>query len=430
MKFLTLIKDKIVNYFFIVFISLIIFLIPLKILSYGWSPNYAMLISASFAKSKDFPISDKIIKESVVNNKPVYHFAKEDALFYLVVSAFIIFNIIGLCSTNNPITWFAAMSLLMMANGKFILRILDSSPQLLLSMLLMYIIALFSSTIKENPKASAFALILYIWILRCIIPPEVYSLDRINISYKYYWSLPLKDFVPLLIENCWLLFAPLIIWIESYKKKISYITLLNDSLLFVALFIQLFVNLGLNDLALFRDSLLLIWFSNKFSEIVNLSSCFKEARVKYAFSLFVLVTFFLLSTHDGLGRYSMRCIDTMPIDFSMTELKTWKPEPGGMIYSDDINFTFSQYYFNPDANYSYVNINSFSLFEKEKENLLKIDSMLYEKKIPLPDYYEDWVEQMKPADRLVTSEKINGLDNIEWIQCGHKRWIGKLKAKS
>ena len=120
----------------------------------------------------------------------------------------------------------------------------------------------------------------------------------------------------------------------------------------------------------------------------------------------------------------------MPIDFSMTELKTWKPEPGGMIYSDDINFTFSQYYFNPDANYSYVNINSFSLFEKEKENLLKIDSMLYEKKIPLPDYYEDWVEQMKPADRLVTSEKINGLDNIEWIQCGHKRWIGKLKAKS
>ncbi|MBP5469761.1 MAG: hypothetical protein J6Z11_11020, partial [Candidatus Riflebacteria bacterium] len=340
---------------------------------------------------------------------------------------FILFNIIGLCSTNNPIAWFAAMSLLMIGNSKFILRILNCSPQLLLSMLLMYIIALFASTIKNKPKASSFALILYICILRCIVPPEVYSLDNLNISYKYFWSIPLKDFIPLLVENSWLLVAPFIIWLESYKKKTSFISLLDDSLLFVALFLQLFINLGFTDLALFRDSLLLIWFSQKFMEIVNLSSCFKEARVKYSISLFVLIAFFLISTHDGHGRYSMHCIDHTPLDFSMKELKTWKPEPGGIIYCDDADFTFSQYYFNPDANYSYISLNSFSLFEKEKENLLNMKSMLLKKRIPLPDYYEDWVEQMNTADRLVTSEKINGLDNIEWMQCGHKRWIGKKK---
>ena len=53
--------------------------------------------------------------------------------------------------------------------------------------------------------------------------------------------------------------------------------------------------------------------------------------------------------------------------------------------------------------------------------------MIKDKKIPLPDYYEEWVEQMRPQDRLITSEKINGLDNIEWLQCGRKLWIGRLK---
>ena len=430
MKFLSSIKNKIVNCFFIIFISSIIFLVPLKILSYGWSPNYAMLISSSIAKSNDYPINDRIIKESIKNNKPLYYFTKEEALFYLVISCFLLFNIIGLCSTNNPIAWFAAMSLLMMANGKFIFRILNCSPQLLLSMLLMYIIALFSSTIKDKPKASSFALILYIAMLRVIIPPEIYSLDNFNISYKYFWSLQIKEFGPFLLENRWLLFAQLIIWLESYKKKTSFISLLDDSLLFVALFLQLFINFGFIDLALFRDSLLLIWFSQKFMEIVKISSCFKEARVKYSISLFVLVAFFLISTHDGQGRFSMHCIDHMPLDFSMKELKTWKPEPGGKIYCDDVDFTLSQYFFNPDSNYTYVNINSFALFEKEKENILKINRMLYNKKIPLPDYYEDWVEQMSFADRLITSKKINGLDNIEWMWCGYNRWIGKKRTEN
>ena len=53
--------------------------------------------------------------------------------------------------------------------------------------------------------------------------------------------------------------------------------------------------------------------------------------------------------------------------------------------------------------------------------------MLKYEKTPLPDYYEEWIEQMQPADRLITSEKINGLENIEWLQCGQKRWIGRKK---
>ena len=55
--------------------------------------------------------------------------------------------------------------------------------------------------------------------------------------------------------------------------------------------------------------------------------------------------------------------------------------------------------------------------------------MLKNKHNPIPDYYEDWVEQMTPQDRLLASQKINGLENIQWLQCGRKMWIGKLKEQ-
>jgi hypothetical protein len=117
----------------------------------------------------------------------------------------------------------------------------------------------------------------------------------------------------------------------------------------------------------------------------------------------------------------------MPINFALKELKDWKPGENGVIFNDDVDFAFSQYCRYPEAKHAFVYMNSFSLFEKEKENLLNIKRMLNYKITPLPDYYEFWVNQMKPSDRLVTSAKINGLENIEWLQCGRKYWIGRLK---
>ncbi len=427
MKILASITKRLFNLISVVFIISILFIIPLKILSYGWSPNYAMLITSVFTKSDSLPVSNKTLVESVKSNKPIYDIAKEKNLVYLVTFTFVIFNLIGFCVTENPIAWFAAMILLMLTNGQFIVRILSCSPQIMLSLLLLILIPIFSSTLKEKPKSSSIALILYIFMLRTIIPPEIYSLDSINIDYKYIWALPLQDLVPLITENCWLFYVPFIMLLHSYKSKTKFIKQLDDSILFVTLLLQLIINFGFIDLALFRDSLLLIWFTQKFSEIIKKTSCFKEPRVKYSLSLFVIVAFILISTHDESGRYSKHCIEHMPIDFSMKELKNWAPEPGGIIYNDDIDFAFSQYYYNPDANYSYIYLNSFSLFKNEKSNLLDIKRMLKYEKTPLPDYYEEWVEQMQPADRLITSEKINGLENIEWLQCGQKRWIGRKK---
>ncbi len=427
MKFLTSLTDKVLKCFSLVFISAILVFVPLKILSYGWAPNYAMLISSALTQSSDIPLSQEIIKESIKDNTTIYEKAKETNLIYIVTGTFIVFNIIGLCFAPNSFAWFVSLIILMIANDNFIIRVLNCSPQILLCLLLFCLYPIFSKYLKEHPKTASFAIILYIFMLRSIIPPEVYAINEINLNYKYFWTLPLEEFLPLLIENNWLFFAFLLIGLSSYKNKTKFIHQFDNPILFCAFFFQLLINLGYSDLAMFRDSLATIWMTESISEIINKSDCFKELRVKIAMGSFVLVVFFLVATHDGLGRYSKEAIERMPVNFSLKELKGWAPEPGGIIYNDSLNFAISQYYSQPNAEYSYIYLNNFSLFENERENIININRMLKKKKTPLPDFYENWVDQMTSKDRLITSKKINGLDNIEWLRCGRVLWLGKLK---
>ena len=428
MKLLTNITDRVIKFFYIFLIALILVIVPLKILSYGWNPNYAMLISATLTKDCSLPITQDSIEESIKSNKPLYHSEKERKLIIFITVTFIVFNLTGLCILKNPISWFASMIVLMLSNTSFITRIVDVSPQLWLSMLLITIISLFYSSICNNPKTGTLSILVYIFVLRSIIPPEVYFMDRFNYSIKYIWSLSSQEISSLLFVNTWLFYAAFLIWLSAYKKKISILREFNDSLLLSALILQLTINLGLNDLILFRDSLLLLWFSLKISEIIRLASCFNEFRVKHSFGFFVLLVFLLLATHDASGRFSKTAIENFPIDFSLKELREWAPGYGGIIYNDNVDFAFSQFYENPDANYSFIFFNTFSMFEKEKENLLNIKRFIEKDETPLPEYYEDWVEQMKPIDRLITTKRINGLENIDWLQCGRKLWIGRLKT--
>ena len=429
MKFLASLTDKVLKCFSLVFIAAILVFIPLKILSYGWAPNYAMLISSALTQNGDLAVSQDTIKESIKEKVTIYEKAKENNLFYIVTGTFIVFNIIGLCFAPNYFAWFASITILMLANGNFIIRLLNCSPQILLCLLLFCLYPIFSCYLKEYPKTASFSIILYIFMLRSIIPPEVYAINEINLSYNYYWKLPLDEFIPLFTENTWLFFAFVIAWLNSYKSKTKFIQQFDNPVLFCALFFQLLINLGYSDLAMFRDSLAIIWMTVAISEIIDKSSCFKELRVKVAMGSFVLVVFFFMATHDGQGRYSKKAIERMPVDFSLKELKEWAPQPGGVIYNDSLDFAISQYYSAPNAEYSYIYLNNFSLFENERENILNINRMIKKKEIPLPDFYENWVEQMTPKDRLIASKKINGLENIEWLQCGRVLWVGRLKNK-
>lgn len=185
------------------------------------------------------------------------------------------------------------------------------------------------------------------------------------------------------------------------------------------------MNLGLLDLAILRDTFLIMWLTETISDTIDTVECFKELRVKHCLGLFILLTFTILATHDNLGRFSKTAIFQMPVDFSMKELKGWAPKPGGILYNDDTSFAINQYYANPNANYHYKFIDTNRLFSTEAENILNIQKMLRRHQTPLPEYYNNWVENMNPGDRLITSAKINGIENMDWLRIGQKLWLGK-----
>lgn len=430
MNFLSKTFDRALKCFSLLLISAILLFVPLKILSYGWSPNYAMLISSALTKNSDMPVNHSDIVESIKELTTLHKRAAENNLINIVTAAFLLFNIVGLCHSKNHIGWFAALTLFMITNDNFIKRLLNSSPQLLLCMLLIELIAIFEDSIKEKPKTSLFLFSLFILMLRYVIPPEIYALDVINTVHWNPWFTSPSEFYSLMVDNCWLFFAPFVIWLTAYKEKNNFTQHFNDPILAIALLLQIAINFGFLDLSLFRDTFVIVWLTNKFSQIIELTECFKELRVKHCLGLYVLIAFVFTATHDFQGKFSKTAIENFPIDFSIKELAGWAPGKGGIVYNDNANFAFTQYYFNPDSNYSFFYLNSFNLFKEEKENILKIKAMLARKKTPTPDYYELWVNQMKQEDRLLTSAKINGLENIEWLQCRRNTWIGRLKQIS
>ena len=429
MKFLTKLYDRIIKCLSLILIAAILVYIPLKILSYGWSPNIGMIISSVITQNSDIPPSPEEIVESIKNLTPIYPVAVESNLVNIVTASFILFNIIGLCLTSNHIAWFAALGLIMMFDKDFIIRLLSCSPIVLLGMLFMTIVSIFAQTTRNHPKTTLACSLFLIYLLRWILLTNVFTFDIINENYDFLWHLPPEDIHIILAQNSWLLFFPLIVCLAASKQKTRLLAQFNNPFLATTLCLQLAMNLGYLDLAILRDIFLIIWLTDTISETIKTIECFKELRVKHCLGLFVLLSFAILATHDNLGRFSKTAIHQMPIDFSMEELKDWAPEPGKVFYNDNTSFAFSQYYANPKANYYYKLIDTNRLFSPEIHNLLNIQTMLRHKQNPLPEYYQHWVEEMEPGDRLITSAKINGIENMDWLKIGQTLWLGRPRPE-
>lgn len=425
MKFLTKLYDRTIKCFSLILIAAILVYIPLKILSYGWSPNIGMIISSVITQNSDIPPSPETIVESIKSLAPIYPGAVENNLVNIVTTSFILFNIIGLCYASNHIAWFFALCLMMIFDRNFIIRLLSCSPVVSISMLFIVLASIFSPSTKTRPKATFFYSVLLICLLRCTILTNVFTFDLINEKYDYLWRLPTFELHIIISQNLWLFFLPIIIYFTSLKQKTRSLKQLTHPFLATALCLQLGMNLGLLDLAILRDTFLIMWLTETISDTIDTVECFKELRVKHCLGLFILLTFTILATHDNLGRFSKTAIFQMPVDFSMKELKGWAPEPGGILYNDDTSFAINQYYANPNANYHYKFIDTNRLFSTEAENILNIQKMLRRHQTPLPEYYNNWVENMNLGDRLITSAKINGIENMDWLRIGQKLWLGK-----
>ena len=147
------------------------------------------------------------------------------------------------------------------------------------------------------------------------------------------------------------------------------------------------------------------------------------------------LTVFVLFTRDTDGRWtnSLRVERLSLTDpdapAKPSEYAQWLPEPGGIFYSDSMGLFYSTFYANPDAKWRYI-----LGFEP---GWMPVEDLQVYRKIQWNagafKCYEPWVKKMRPKDRLVLECGMGQppIPGLEWHYAVTNVWIGRLpRAKA
>ena len=149
----------------------------------------------------------------------------------------------------------------------------------------------------------------------------------------------------------------------------------------------------------------------------------------------VSLAVFALFARDVGGRWTNslvveRITATDPDDPSKpSEYAAWLPEPGGIFYSDSMGLFYSTFYANPDAKWRYI-----LGFEP---GWMPVEDLNVYRRVQWNNgafkCYEPWVKKMRPADRLVLECGMSqpSIPGLEWHYAVTNVWIGRLpRAKT
>ena len=103
----------------------------------------------------------------------------------------------------------------------------------------------------------------------------------------------------------------------------------------------------------------------------------------------------------------------------------WLPEPGGIVYSDDMNIFYQTFFKNPKAPWRYI-----LGFEPA---MMPPDDLAILRKIywnfQSGKAFEPWVRKMRLQDRLIVRGAYNArpaIPGLEWYYAATNTWIGRL----
>ena len=167
---------------------------------------------------------------------------------------------------------------------------------------------------------------------------------------------------------------------------------------------------------------LAVWMAQEFNEYFETSidpSSWKRAALAMA----AVGLLFISLTTDVNSRWSL----TRPMDYISKEdpkQAKYLPEPGGIIYSDDMGIFYQIFYKNPRADWRYI-LGFESAFMPPEDLKILRD---IQRNFSRPEDYEPWVKKMRPEDRLMirggpdSPPKISGL---EWHYIALNAWSGR-----
>jgi hypothetical protein len=133
---------------------------------------------------------------------------------------------------------------------------------------------------------------------------------------------------------------------------------------------------------------------------------------------------YLCITADYGSRFTMSLTEAY-LTANDPDLKGWMPDDGGILYTVDMSVFYQTFYKNPTGDWRYM-------LGFEPTWMPKKDFEVYQKilwNFNDGKAYARWVQQMKPADRLVVRGALGGAPGIaglEWKYAVSGIWVGRL----
>jgi len=139
------------------------------------------------------------------------------------------------------------------------------------------------------------------------------------------------------------------------------------------------------------------------------------------------VTVFLTTTGDADGRWSSG-VGAEYLTESDPRLAGWLPGPGGIFYQTDMEFFYHTFFRNPAAPWRYTA--GFEPAFMPPEDFLTYQQILANS--GNADVYRPWIKKMRSQDRLVLSARSDPtsfLPELEWKYAFGTLWLGRLPRK-
>lgn len=171
---------------------------------------------------------------------------------------------------------------------------------------------------------------------------------------------------------------------------------------------------------------LIVWMAKEFQAPLRLK--LKELFYKrILLAITVAAVSYAAFTNDIGGRwtYNLTAEYLSPDD---PEQASWLPEPGGIIYSDDMGIFYETFFKNPRAPWRYILGFEAAMMPPEDLAVFRRIQWNYGD----ARAFEPWVKKMKPQDRLILKRDPNNppkIKELEWHYAATGIWIGRLPLK-
>jgi hypothetical protein len=149
-----------------------------------------------------------------------------------------------------------------------------------------------------------------------------------------------------------------------------------------------------------------------------------DSLKRLVLTLLVASAAYLATTSDRGGRWTSN-LTTEYLSQDNEDITEWLPEPGGIVYSSDMQVFYRTFFKNPHAQWRYIL--GFEPTFMPEEDLAVYRNIKWN--FAAAKSYAPWVAKMRREDRLIThggSAMRPGIVDLEWHYAATDTWIGRL----